>query len=450
VELRSPYDRDIARLAVPALGTLVAEPLYVLADTAIVGHLGTAELGGLALASTVLLSVHGLMIFLAYGTTAAVARLIGAGDEAGGARISVQGFWLAALLGIGFAAVIAVFAVPLLRLLGGTGDALEAGRVYLVVSLAGLPFLLLTLAGTGAFHGRQDARTPLVVAGLSATANLVLEVVLIYGFGFGIGASALATVVAQAGAGLLYGMRALGWARSLGVGLRPDPRLLLDLLVAGQPLVLRTLALRGSFTLATAVAARIGLVEVASFQIAIQVWSTLSLALDAVAIAGQALTGRWLGAGEARRAREAATRMIELDVAVAAAAGLVILVARHPIAGLFSSDPGVVATAATMLIWVALAQPINGYVFALDGILIGAGDYRYLGRSMALVAALFTPLALAVLWTGAGLSWLWATLVGFMALRAAVMWWRWRSDRWIVLGATVRAGRGQPSGPGAG
>jgi putative MATE family efflux protein len=450
VGLRSPYDREIARLAVPALGALIAEPLYVLADTAIVGHLGTAELAGLALAATVLLSVHGLLIFLAYGTTASVARLIGAADAVSGARVSVQGLWLAGLLGVGSGAVIAAAAVPLLQVLGGTGETLEAGRVYLVISAIGLPFMLLTLAGTGAFHGRQDTRTPLLVAGLSAAANLVIEVVLIFGLGFGIGASALATVVAQAGAGLVFGGRVVTWARSLGVGLRPDWRVLVGLLVAGQTLVLRTLALRGSFTLATAVAARIGVVEVAAYQVAIQVWSALSLALDAVAIAGQALTGRWLGAGEALRAKEAARRMIQLDVAVAAAAGLLIVVARHPIASVFSSDPEVVAATATVLIWVAVAQPVNGYVFALDGILIGAGDYRYLGRSMALVAALFTPLALAVLWTGAGLSWLWATLVGFMALRAAVMWWRWRSDRWIVLGATVRAGRGQPSGPGAG
>jgi putative MATE family efflux protein len=386
----------------------------------------------------VLLSVHGLLIFLAYGTTASVARLIGAGDDAGAAKVSVQGLWLAIGLGVVFTATIAALAVPLLSALGGSGAALDAGRLYLLISSLGLPFLLLTLAGTGAFHGRQNASTPLAVAGACAAANLVLEVVLFFGFGFGVGASALATVVAQGGAALVYGRRVLRWARTLEVDLRPDGTMLVGLLVAGQPLVLRTLALRGSFTLATAVAARIGLVEVAAFQIAVQVWSTLSLALDAVAIAGQALTGRWLGAGEAQRAKAAASRMIQLDVGVAAAAGLIILAARQPIASAFSTDPAVVAATSSVLVWVALSQPVNGYVFALDGILIGAGDYRYLGRSMAVVSALFAAMALPVLWSGAGLGWLWVALVGFMTLRAVAVWWRWRSDRWIVLGATVR------------
>lgn len=437
MKLRSPYDREIARLAVPALGTLIAAPLYVLADTAIVGNIGTPELAGLALASTILLSVHGLLIFLAYGTTSSVARLLGAGDEPEAARVSVQGMWLAIGLGVIFAAVIAGFAEPLLRALGGEGAALEAGKRYLLVSTLGLPFLLATLAGAGAFHGRQNTRTPLVIAVAGAVANLVIEVVLVFGLGFGIGASALATVVAEVGSGLIYGQRVLSWARPLGVPLRVDPAIIRRLLIAGQPLVLRTLALRGSFTFGTAIAARIGEAEVGAHQVGLQVWGTLALALDAVAIAGQALTGRWLGAGQRARAKAAAKRMIELDVAVGVVAGVVIVAARRPIASIFSDDPAVIAATTLVLVWVALSEPLNGYVFALDGVLIGAGDFRYLGRSMAVVSLLFVAMGAAVLATGAGLSWLWASLVVYMVLRSVAVWWRWRSDRWIVVGAAV-------------
>ena len=435
--LRSEYDRDIARLAIPAFGTLIAAPLYVLADTAIVGHLGTNELAGLALASNVLLTVHGLMIFLAYGTTASVARLIGAEREADAARASVQGLWLASMLGVFFVLLITFAGSSLLRLLGGSGPALEAGETYLTVSALGIPFLLLSLAGAGAFHGRQNTRTPLVIAVAGNAANLIVEVVLIYGFGFGIGASALATVVAQMGVGAMYASRVFGWARSLGIEFSIEWARVKRLLVTGQPLVLRTLALRGSFTFATAVAARVGVVEVAAHQVATEVWSTLALSLDAVAIAGQALTGRWLGAGMPERAKEAARRMIQVDVAVGVGLGAVILLWREQIAGIFSDDPAVTSTAAFLLVWVAVSEPVNGYVFALDGILIGAGDFSYLGRSMVVVALAFAAMGTGVLIAGAGLGWLWTALTAFMAMRAVAVWWRWRSDRWLTATAAV-------------
>ncbi len=430
-----PFDREIARLAVPALGTLVAEPLYVLADTAIVGRIGTDELAGLALATTVLLSVHALTIFLTYGTTATVARLIGAEQETDAAYQSGQGLWLAMLLGTGFACLLIFTGDWLLMLLGGEGEPLEAARRYLFISLIGLPFLLLNLAGAGAFTGRQDTRTPLLVAVAGAVANLVIELVLVVGLGYGIGASALSTVVAQMGTGLVFLVAVLRWSRRLGVDLRPDPGALGRLMFAGRALILRSVALRGSFTLGTAVAARIGVAELAAHQVAMQIWGTLALALDAVAIAGQALTGRWLGAGDAVKAKAAARRMIEIDVAVGAVCGVAVIAFRHPLASLFSTDSEVVAVLASVLIWVAVTEPLNGYVFALDGILIGAGDMTYLGRTMAVAALIFAVLAVLLLWFEGGLGWLWALIALFMVLRAVPLWWRWRSDRWIILGS---------------
>ena len=432
--LRSPYDREIARLAVPALGTLVAEPLYVLADTAIVGRIGTEELAGLALASTVLLSTHALVIFLAYGTTASVARLVGARRDGDAAYQSVQGLWLAAILGLVFVTAIAATDQWLLRLLGGDGEPLAAATLYLRVSLVGLPFMFLVLAGSGAFNGRQDTRTPLVIAVAGAVANLVIEVVLILGFGYGIGASALATVIAQVGTGLVFVHRIVGWCRSAGVGLGPDLGSIRSLAWLGRALVLRSIGLRGSFTLAAAVAARIGTAPLAAYQIGIQIWSTLALALDAVAIAGQALTGKWLGAGSADKAKAAARRMIQLDITVGVAMALGVLAVRQPLARVFTTDPEVIATTVAVLVWVAFTQPLNGYVFALDGILIGAGDMSYLGRTMMVSAALFALQAWWLLDSGRGLNWLWAAITVFMATRAVFLWVRWRSDRWLILG----------------
>lgn len=433
--LRSPHDRAIARLAVPAFGTLVAEPLYVLADTAVVGRLGTTELAGLAVASTVLLTAHSLLIFLAYGTTATVARLVGAGRDGEAAEVGVAALWLAAGIGVGLALVMALGAEPLLAALGADGDVLAAGLVYLRISLVGFPFLLVMLAGAGTFHGHQDTRTPLVVAVLSAVANLVIEVVLIYGLDQGLGASALATVVAQVGAALVYVLTVARAVRAAGAGLAPNCLAIAAVARSGRALVVRTAALRGSFTLSTAIAARIGPVELAAHHIALQWWSALALALDAVAVAGQALTGRWLGAGERALARAAADRMVQIDVALGLVAGLVIAASGRVLAPVFTPDPAVVDVVAQLALWVGLTQPIGGVVFALDGILIGAGDLSYLARAMVASALVFAVWAAGVLATGAGIGWLWAGLTVFMVVRAATMTDRYRSGRWLVTGA---------------
>ena len=429
-----PYDREIARLAIPALGTLVAEPLYVLADTAIVGRIGTNELAGLALATTVLLSVHTLTIFLTYGTTATVARLIGAKRESDAAFQSGQGLWLALLLGAFFAIVLTFTGNWFLVLLGGEEPALTAARRYLFISLIGLPFLLLNLAGAGAFTGRQNTRTPLLIAVCGAVANLVIELILVPGLGYGVGASALSTVIAQVGTGLVFAVAVLRWSGRLGVSLRPDLRAIARLMAGGRALILRAVALRGSFTLGTAVAARIGVAELAAHQVAMQIWGTLALALDAVAIAGQALTGRWLGAGDAVKAKEAARRMIQIDVGVGVVSALALLAVRQQLASLFSADTAVVTALASVLVWVAVSEPLNGYVFALDGVLIGAGDMSYLGRTMAAAAAVFAALGFALMRSDLGLGWLWALITLFMMLRVVTLWLRWRSDRWVVLG----------------
>ncbi len=431
--LRSTYDRDIARLAVPALGALAAEPLYVLADTAVVGHLGTTSLAGLAIASSVLLIGFNLCIFLAYGTTSAVARLLGAGEHDEAAHQAVQGLWLAFGIGLGVAALGAVLGEPLLRLLGAEGEVLEQASIYLRISLLGVPGMLLVFAGTGYLRGLQDTRTPLVVAIVSATANLVIELVLIYGFDFGIGASAFSTVVAQWGAAAVYLWRVGGDVHRLGVPLAPHLGTLRTQMTVARALFVRTAALRGSLVLATAVAARRGPVELAAYQIGYEIWNFLALSLDAVAIAAQAMIGRLLGAKEPGEARAAANRMIEWGVAGGVLFGVVVIAFRGVIPGLFTDDPEVIAVAARLLVLVALLEPVAGIVFVLDGVLIGAGDLRYLARAMVVAFVVFVPAALVVLFADLPVGWLWAAIALMVGTRAVTLVRRYRTPAWQTV-----------------
>jgi putative MATE family efflux protein len=433
---RSPHDREIARLAIPAFGALIAEPLYVLTDTAIVGHLGTPQLGGLAVASSILLTLYAVFVFLAYGTTAAVSRLVGAGDERAAAAQGIQAMWLA--LGIGVVVMVAglVLAEPLVGLLGAEGAVRANALVYLRISLLGVPALLLTLAGTGYLRGEQDTTTPLVVAATTALANLVLESVLIFGFDQGIGASALSTVLVQTGGAVAYVWRVGRSARAQEVGLRPHPASVRRLARVGLDLLVRTAALRAALLVTTAVATRLGTVEVAAHQVAFEVWSFLALGLDAVAIAGQALVGRALGAGDATGARAAGRRMIEWGVALGVVFGVALVAVRVPLAGVFTDDPAVEDLAAFLLVWVGVLQPVNAVAFVLDGVLIGAGDLRFLAAAMVVSTVAYVPLAVAVAVADAGIGWLWAVLGVFMATRGAALLARFAGDRWVVLGAT--------------
>jgi putative MATE family efflux protein len=433
--LRSPYDREIARLALPAFGALIAEPLYVLTDTAIVGHLGTPQLGGLAVASSLLLTLYAVFVFLAYGTTAAVSRLLGAGDEREAAHQAVQSLWLAALIGVGVLVVGLVGAEALVDLMGADGAVRTNALVYLRISLFGVPALLVMLAGTGYLRGLQDTRTPLAVAVGAGALNLVLEVVLIYGLDRGIGASALTTVLAQWAAAAVYLRRIFHTARTQGVDLGPHPASLRRLGAVGRDLVVRTAALRAALIVATAVATRLGTVDVAAHQIAFEIWSFLALALDAIAIAGQAMVGRNLGASDAAAAKGAGRRMIEWGLVFGAAVGAVVFALRTALPHLFTDDPAVAGLAAFLLVWVAVLQPVNAVAFVLDGILIGAGDMRFLAWAMVGSAAVFIPAAVTVAALGAGIGWLWASLGLLMATRAATLLVRFARDRWVVLGA---------------
>ncbi|GAA3300664.1 MATE family efflux transporter [Streptomyces cinereospinus] len=325
---RRQHDREIVSLAVPAFGALVAEPLFVLADSAIVGHLGTAQLAGLGVASALLTTAVSVFVFLAYATTAAVARRVGAGDLPAAIRQGMDGIWLALLLGAGVIAVVLPTAPFLVELFGASETAAPYAITYLRISSLGIPAMLVVLAATGVLRGLQDTRTPLYVAVAGFVANGVLNVGLVYGAGLGIAGSAWGTVIAQCGMAAVYLVVVVRGARRHDASLRPDAAGIKASAHAGAPLLVRTLSLRTILMIATAVAARLGDADIAAHQIILSLWSLLAFALDAIAIAGQAIIGRCLGAGDSQGARDVCRRMVQWGISVGLALGVLVVVAR--------------------------------------------------------------------------------------------------------------------------
>lgn len=439
--LRSPLDGDIRRLALPALGALVAEPIFLLTDTALVGHLGSAQLGGLSVASAVLQTAVGLLIFLAYSTTPAVARWLGVGNRARAVAAGVDGIWLAIALGI----LLVVIGIPLtpwlIDLFGPDASIVGFANQYLAISILGLPAMLVTFAASGLLRGLQDTRTPLIVAVAGFLANALLNVLFIYGFGWGLAGSAIGTVVASWAMAIAYIVMIIIIARREDARIRPHVGGMLTAGHAGAWLLLRTASLRAAMLATIAVATGFGVSELATVQIALTIFATLAFVLDALAIAGQAMIGKELGAGDVPQARAITRRLIELGVASGVVLGLVVFVLSPWVGYVFSSDPEVRSGLAALLPVLALGIPIAGFVFVLDGVLIGAGDARYLALTGVINLAVYVPLlwwievadlsaipALVSLWFAFGL--------GYIGARAVTLGWRARGDRWLITGAT--------------
>jgi putative MATE family efflux protein len=414
-----------------ALGALAAEPLYILTDTAIVGHLGTSQLAALGIAGVVLSGVFAVFNFLAYGTTAQVARAAGAGARETADRLGAQAFWLSLGLGAAVSILLAVFAEPIVAAMGGEGQTAHYAVTYMRIAVIGLPFAFLALGGQGYFRGIADLRTPLVIE-LSANAlNLVLELWFVYGLDWGIAGSAAGTAIAQAcmGAGFVVWMlRATGRR----FGLRLD--LLGRLLDIGRHLFVRTSALYASFLVAGAVAARFGDASIGAHQVAFQLWVFLALLLDAIAIAGQVIVGRMLGAGDADGAYAASARMIALTVYLGLGFAALMLVFAGVLPRIFTNDEAVIAEAQELWPVFALMQPLNGAVFALDGILIGAGDARYLMWSMLASMAASVSVALLALELDWGIVGVWLALLVLICVRLATLAVRFTRRRWLVTG----------------
>lgn len=437
---RGTLNRDILRLAVPALGALVAEPLFLIVDAALVGHLGVAPLAGLGIASAVLQTIVGLMVFLAYSTTPAVARRFGAGDKRDAVSVGIDGMWLA----LGMGAVLAVagyLTTPLLVGAFGSSPEVAAQAVtYLGISMWGLPAMLIVFAATGLLRGMQDTVTPLWIAGLGFAANALLNWVFIYGLGWGIAGSAAGTVVAQWGMVAAYAVVVGRLARRHAASVRPHREGVRGSARLGGWLFLRTVSLRVALLTTVFVATGLGEQELAGWQIVYTIFSTAAFALDALAIAAQALIGKSLGAGNVREVQHVLGRTLAWGGWFGVIVGIVIGALSGVIGLLFTGDAAIAALIQPALIVLAVAQPLCGAVFVLDGVLMGAGDGRYLAIVGGLNLVVFLPV-LAVLAVvqpaGAwGLVWVSVAFFGvYMIARFAGLGWRVRGSTWMTAGA---------------
>lgn len=432
-------DRRILGLAVPALGALVAEPLFLATDTALIGHLGVDPLAGLGIASTVLQTTIGLLVFLAYATTPAVARMLGAGNEAGAVRAGIDGIWLA--LGIGAVlAIVGPFAAhPLAAAFGATAEVTDLAAGYLAISSAGLPAMLAVIAATGLFRGLQDTRTPLVIAVAGFAANAALNAVLIYGAGWGITGSAIGTVAAQWGMAVACIVVAVRHARRTNAGVRPRLPGVASAAREGGWMLLRTVTLRVALVGTTVVATGLGTVTLASTQVLFQLTFLFALALDAFAIAAQAMVGFDLGSGTADAVRATVRRLIGWGLVSGVVLGAVLAAAAPWLGHVFSSDAAVVSAVPGGAWVIAATMPLAALVFVLDGVLIGAADGRYLALAGVVNLAVYLPL----LWwasqtpadagaPAAVVAIQFAYCLGFYGIRALTLGVRTLSSRWLT------------------
>ncbi|WP_342801397.1 MATE family efflux transporter [Nocardia sp. No.11] len=433
--------RRILGIALPTLGVLVAEPLYLLFDMAIVGRLGALALAGLAVGGVIVGSVSTQLTFLSYGTTARAARRHGSGDRAGAVAEGVQASWVGAAIGVLILVVVQLVAGPLCAAIAGGGEIADEALRWVRIALFGVPLILLSMAGNGWMRGVQDVRRPLmfVVVGLALSA--VLCPVLVYGL-FGaprleLAGSAVANVVGQLVTGGLFGYALLRER----VPLRPHPAVMRAQLVLGRDLIVRSLSFQACFISAAAVAARFGAASVAAHQLVLQLWNFLALTLDSLAIAAQTLVGAALGAGNARGAEGIARRVTGWSEIFALVLAAVFAAGAGVIPLLFTDDAQVLER--THVIWwffVAMI-PVAGAVFALDGVLLGAGDAAFL-RTATLIAALigFLPLIWLSLVFDWGVAGIWSGLVAFMLLRLLAVVARARTGRWARVGADIPTG----------
>ena len=430
---RHPADKSILALGVPALGALAADPLYSLADTAFVGNLGAEELGAVAVGTAAFTASFWLFSFLAYGVTPRVARFVGANDDRNAARIGVQALFMATLIGVVVTLLGVVFAGPVVRLLGAGPDIQDLAESYLRIRVLSAGAVLVAQVGHGWLRGAQNTRTPMFIAVGGALLNVGLDYLLIYTFGMGVQGAAWATVAGQyvaAGAFLLILTRNFNRA---GAAWRFEREVAVGLLRIGADLVVRTGALLGALTLATSVAARMSLDSLGAWQITMQLFLFLSLVLDSVAIAAQALVGKHLGAGTRTEVRAVSVRLMEWGLLIGLVMGLVLYLGRSELASLFSSDESVVESAAWLLAWLAAVQPLSALAFTLDGILIGASDTRFLAQSMVVSSVSFAAVSLASLSLDWGTPGLAAGATLWLVLRTTTTAWRWRGNQWTSM-----------------
>ncbi|MDX1449349.1 MAG: MATE family efflux transporter [Acidimicrobiia bacterium] len=414
--------RAILALSVPALGSLAADPVLSLVDTAFVGRLGAVPLAALGVDTALFAFAFSIFNFLAYATTPMVAQARGRGDISGSGVIVQRAIALALGLGALSTAFLWLLAEPLVRLMQAAPEVVDPAVSYLRIRAFAVIALLVITAANGAYRGFKDTRTPLYVTVAVNGLNVVLDWWFIFGLGLGLEGAALATVAAQwVGAFVFLGLlrtvaRREVWPRGRirVIDLRP-------FLSVGSILVLRTLLLMISLTIAAAAAARVGTVEVAAHQVVAQLWFLLAMIIDALAIAAQALVAELEGADDHSGARALSTRLLRWGVAGGVVLGLAIGVGGHAVAPLFSTDPAVVAAIRSVVVIAAVMQPVAAWVFVADGVFLAKLRMRLLaGSTAAGLGALVLVLAVAFP-LGWGLAGVWWAMTAMVLGRGAVL-----------------------------
>ena len=436
---RRGIDRSIAHLAIPALGALIAEPLFLIVDSALIGHLGAVPLAGLAVASAILQTAVGLMVFLAYATTPLVARRRGAGDLPGAVQAGVDGLWLALGVGVVVGGALWFASGPLVAAFNTAEDTARQALAYLTVSCLGIPAMLIVFAASGLLRGLQDTRTPLAVATIGFALNALLNWWFIYGLGFGIAGSAWGTVLAQWAMVAVYLIVVVRRVRRTGAGLLPRRDGVGHAGRSGGWLFIRTVGLRAALLVTVFAATSHGTAVTAGYQVVFTIFTTAAFALDALAIAAQALIGDALGSSNRDRARAVMRRTVFWGIGCGVVFGGALALASPVIGRVFTSDAAVLTMLPSAILVLGVSLPLAGLVFVLDGVLMGAGDARYLAWTSLVNLAAYLPLlwVLTVLvptGTGALIALTAGFTVVFMAARAVTLGIRARGERWITLG----------------
>lgn len=413
-------DRRILKLALPALGALAVEPIYVLSDTAIVGRLGTDQLAGLAVAASVLAIVFAGSNFLTYGATERVARRVGAGDRAGAADVGMQTIWLAGMVGVVAAPVLGLLARPVCRAFGADGAVLDHATTYLSISAVGIPFTLITLGTQGVLRGASNYTTPMWILLASNAANLVLEVTMVYGLDLGMAGSAWSTVLCQAAAAIAFLALVRREIAPAAHG-RPVWSEMAPLISAGRHLLLRVGSMLVITSGSAALAARVDDATLAAHQIAMSLFFLAALVLDALAIPAQTLVAEDLGRHQRASAAHVARRSTALSVWVGAGLAALTAALAPLLPHLFTDDPAVLDRATSAQLWLAAVLLPGAIAFAHDGVLIGSGDYRFLGRAALGYTLAVLPIAAVLLNDRRlGIAGIWLGMLVWMLLRASV------------------------------
>ena len=421
--------REVFGLAFPALGVLAAMPLYLLLDTAVVGRLGAQELASLAAATTIHTVVTTQLTFLSYGTTARSSKLFGAGKRAEAVAEGVQATYVALGVGAFLALTMWIFAGVFAQWLTGNSTTAAGTALWLRIAACAIPVTLVEMAGNGWMRGIQNTKKPLyfTLAGMIPGAIAVPAFV----YWWGLAGSAIATVLGMSIIASLF-VRELYKQHNGSWEFRW--RIVREQLILGRDLILRSASFQVAFLTATAVVSRVGTASLGGHQIMMQLWNFLALILDSLAIAAQALTGAALGAGSARHARSVGSKVVMYSTIFSAFLALIFAAGAGFIPRVFTSSQEVI-DAMDQPWWILVGMVIaGGVVFALDGVLLGAGDAAFL-RSLTIAAVLlgFLPAVLLAHAMSTGLTGVWCGLAAFITFRLLGVVWRFYSMKWAVV-----------------